>query len=791
MNGPTAIPKPSSTPSHPFAAGRHRWGRRVLRGAVGTFGLCLVGLGGEALIRARLDPDELRAPTRIYAQPLVLYEGQTLDTDAVEGYLERVGYRAVSRRPRNPGEFRLTSRRLELEQRAFRHMGRVLTEGHATVELTRGGRVSDIEIEHEGSARYLVLEPPMLRTVTGREGEDRVPVPLEQIPDVLPQAVLAVEDRRFYHHHGIDVIRVVGAGLANVRAGRLSQGGSTITQQLIKNRFLTPRRSFVRKIRELTMAVVLELRHSKEEILEAYLNEVYLAQDGRLAVHGVGRASQYFFGKDVRELDVHEAALLAGMIRGPSLYNPRRNPERARERRDLVLRMMRDAGVLDEDAFAHAVDRPLRLSDPTTRTPIGRYFTDYVLQTLEDNLGPVVRRGHAVFTSLDVRVQAFAERAARDGLRALEREHPDLTKRGAPLQVAIVAIDPRTGGILAMVGGRDYGRSQFNRAVLARRQPGSAFKPVVALAALQRGGEFTLASTIADEPLSVRTPAGLWQPANYDERFRGTVTLRDALERSLNVPMARVGLAVGPERIVETAKRLGIGGPLPAVPSLALGTSEVTPLELTRAFAVFAAEGVRMPSVTTLGVFTPDDRIVATPPDEGERVVDADVAYLITSALQGAVERGTGRGLRQFGFRGDVAAKSGTTNEFRDAWFVGYTPTIVIGVWVGFDDGTPVGLPGARAALPIFARLLLSAKGRDGDAGFAVPWDVEIVEIDPETGLRAGRGCRGQPEAFLRGTAPEESCSPYFLSWGRETDRRINAIAELLRRQFARRRGRN
>jgi penicillin-binding protein 1B len=356
------------------------------------------------------------------------------------------------------------------------------------------------------------------------------------------------------------------------------------------------------------------------------------------------------------------------------------------------------------------------------------------------------------------------------------------------LQAALVALDPRSGEILAMVGGRDYGRSQFNRAVDAHRQPGSAFKPVVALTALaeprgdQDGSvpEFTLASTLRDEPLTVETPAGPWQPVNYDGRYRGELTLRDALERSLNVPFARLGVAVGAERIVATARDLGITSPLRPYPSIALGAFEVTPLELTRAYGVFAAQGYRAEQHAALAVIDRSGEVLRSAESNGEQVYTPAEAYLVTSALQGAVQRGTGQGLRSLGVRSTVAAKSGTTNDFRDGWFIAYTPSLVVGVWVGFDDGQSLGAPGSRVALPIVGRFLAEALDEYGNEDFPIPSGVEIVDVDPETGLRGGPGCWGEPEVFLRGTAPERSCSPYWASSRRS--RSSSRVVDDLRR---------
>ncbi|MCK5713636.1 MAG: hypothetical protein KAI25_13015, partial [Hyphomicrobiaceae bacterium] len=411
---------------------------------------------------------------------------------------------------------------------------------------------------------------------------------------------------------------------------------------------------------------------------------------------------------------------------------------------------MLERGVITNGEYEEALDQPLDLRERPPSVRRGRYFLDYVAGQLPAN------PGLAVFTTLDMGLQRRAEEALEEGLARLERDYPQLVGDGTPVQAALVALNPRTGEILAMVGGRDYGQSQFNRAVNAQRQPGSAFKPIVALAALawpkgdrrHEDPAFNLASVLRDEPLSVETPAGVWQPVNYDGRFRGPITLRDALERSLNVPFARLGMAVGPEKIVETAHRLGIEGWLNAVPGLALGASEVTPLELTRAYGVLAAGGFRADLHTTLGMLDTEGNVLDQMELTGEQVYTPAETYLVTSALRGAVERGTGRALRAMGYRGAVAAKSGTSSNFRDGWFVGYTPTLAIGVWVGFDDGRSLGVPGSRVALPIFARFLAGVSRTYREEEFEYPNGLEVVEVNSETGQRAGPGCRGERELF-------------------------------------------
>lgn len=760
------------------------WARGRSRTTILAASLCtLASLGTafvaiEALTVARLEDPLLQAPTRVYARPSVLYLGMRPSRGLIEDRLRRLGYAQVRRRDVEPGEYRLNSREWVIGQRGFRHHDKRGPSGTVIIRLGYGGRIARLVDEKGQRLTYVTLEPELIGSFLGASGKDRIPVRLRDVPDYLVEAVLAIEDKRFFEHKGLDVRRIAAATLANMRAGQIVQGASTLSQQLARTLYLSPRRTFIRKLRETAMALVLEWRYSKEEILEAYLNEVYLGQEGGAAIHGVGRAARYYFGKDVTALDLSEAATLAALIRGPNLYSPFRSPDVARSRRDLVLKQMFERGVITEEVYqeAHGATFDLRTTQPPTRSV--QYFIDLVGERLQERHGREALEGGglAVFTTLDVQLQRAAEQAVREGLSQLEAQYPDLAGEDARLQAALVALDPRSGEILALVGGRDYSESQFNRAVRAYRQPGSAFKPIVALAAVSRraweddadGRPFTLASVLHDERLVVQTPQGLWEPVNYDERFRGPISLREALERSLNVPFARLGMAVGPTRIVETGQNLGIESPLRPVPSIALGSSEVTPLELTRAFGVLAAGGYRSSLRTTLVVLDRDAYVLERSEPAGEQVYDPAEAYLVTSALRGAVERGTGRGLRALGYRGDVAAKSGTTNDFRDAWFIGFTPALAVGVWVGFDDGRSIGLPGARVALPIFGRFLVAAIGPEGDAGlyggadFRPPSGLEMVEVDPETGLRAGPGCPGRYELFLEGTAPDESCSPLW-----------------------------
>lgn len=592
----------------------------------------------------------------------------------------------------------------------------------------------------------------LIGSVVGAPAEFRVPVALDEMPDQLIDAVLAIEDKRFRDHGGIDPRRIIGALVANLRAGGIAEGGSTITQQLAKNLFLSAHRSPLRKLREAALALVLESRYSKAQILEAYLNEIYLGQDQGLAIHGVGAAAHYYFGKAVSELSLAESATLAGMIHSPNRLAPTRHPADATARRDLVIALMQDQGRIDADEARRAANDRVHSRPHPSRRLDARYFRDALGAEVARDLPT---RGAAVYTTLDAALQQAAERAIASGLASLGQ---------SDAQAALVAIDPRTGEVLAMVGGRDYGVSQFNRAVDAHRQPGSAFKPIVALAALERAGggdaapAFTLASHVADVPLSVPTREGPWQPANYDGDYRGEVTLREALEQSRNVPFARIGMAIGPDRIVATASRLGITSTLLPVPALALGSGEVTLLELVRAYGVFANAGelaaTRMVLATRIGRGALRER----DPSRLVRVADPAAAYLVTSALQGAVDHGTGAALQPYRFPGDVAGKTGTSNDWRDAWFVAYTPTLVVGVWVGHDDGTSLRRTGAQAALPIVARFL-------GDADLEhelFPEPEGVVEEWIATGQGGWLARCHQREVFLLGTQPEgQGCIHY------------------------------
>ena len=740
---------------------RARW---LLALAPVALALLAWGLWLSRDLGVRLAERELAVPSRVYARPLVLVPGARVSERVAATHLRAAGYRPAAKAPPAIGEYWLGARRWQIGRRGFRYPDGFEAEGVASVELDRAGFVESIAGPDGKPLAALFLDPELLAVLHGSAGQDRRLVPLARIPQPVIDAVLAAEDQRFYEHHGVDWVRLGGALISNVRARRTVQGGSTLTQQLVKNLYVGSKRTLWRKGHEAFRAVLLELRHDKAEILEAYINQIYLGQNGALAIHGVERAAQHYFGKSAEALTLEEAALLASLIPAPNRYTPLRHPELALKRRNLVLRLMREQGRITPEAERAAAAKPVRLVRAEPPPSPGSFFVSWLRRDLDARLGEVVlsEAGLSIFSTLDAGFQRAAESAVSKGLAELERRQPRLSRGKTRPEAALVALDPQTGDVLALVGGRDAARSSFNRAVSARRQPGSLMKPIVAAAALSRDGNdhlLTLASVLADEPLEVEVPEGLWRPVNFDGRHRGAVTLRDALEQSLNVPFARLGLEVGLVRVAETARRFGIGGALRPVPSVSLGAFEVSPLEITAAYTVFASGGRRASPRHTLAVLEPGGRVRAGQDVRRERVLEEAEAHLVVSALRGVVERGTARSLRGLGVRAPVAGKTGTTDGERDAWFVGFTPDLVVGVWVGFDGDTKLGLTGAEAALPIFAAFAEGALARALPEPFALPKRVDVVEIDPHTGLRAGPGCRGQDEIFLRGTAPTKRCA--------------------------------
>ena len=719
---------------------------------------CLALVAYSAFELSRFERADARRTTSLYAAGQLLAPGVHVGRVGLAATLTRLGYTEIRGAGIVPGQFRPTREAWEIFLRNVNGAGpqrvRLDVEDDRIVRVTQGG-------EDIGSTE---LEPEVLTSVLDRSGEHHRAARLAEMPRVLIDAVLAVEDHRFFEHGGFDGHALIRAVWSNLRAGRITQGGSTLTQQLVKIRLLSSERTFIRKLAEVWLAAAIEWRYSKEQILEMYLNEVYLGQRGSTAIRGIGAATQAYLRKDPGQLSVSEAALLAGMVRAPNSYSPVVNPARARERRDVVLRRMRELGKISEADYQKARRDGIGVRARLASLQPAPYFLDHVRQELEQRFGPEVmaRRGIRTFTSLDLPLQRFAEAAVIRGLDDLETRVRGLRRRddGQRLQAALVAIDSQTGHIRALVGGRDYQTSQFNRAAQARRQAGSAFKPLVYLAALRpREGRvaFTAASLVDDTPITLTVDGRPWSPRNYEDRYEGRVRMRRALEQSLNAATVRIAEAAGLPVVIATARALGLRGDLAPVPALALGALELTPLELARAYAPLANGGVRPPGLFGIRGIRDDGADVEPRTQDGAtQVLSPAEAYLMTSLLEGVVASGTARAARALGVPGAVAGKTGTTNDGRDAWFIGYAPRLLAVVWVGFDSGEPHRLSGAQAALPIWADFMKQALEAYPQPEFTVPPGIVFADIDATNGKRATPLCPVVVrEVFLKGTEPE------------------------------------
>lgn len=613
----------------------------------------------------------------------------------------------------------------------------------------------------------------------------RINVALAQVPARVQNAFIATEDRRFRRHHGVDWWGAGRAVVRNVAARRVREGFSTITMQLARNSFLAHRgrgRSFGRKLLELRVARLLENALTKDEILERYLNAIYLGN----GVYGVEGASRDLFGKHVSQLTVAEGAMLAALPKGPSAYTPKTNHDRAVERRNLVLGLMRREGYLTDEQLATDRDEPLEIAgdDWYPPAPNDSYFLDVVRLQVDSILRTLDLRfvDVRIHTTMDLTAQRAAERAVRNRAAAIERESgwtsdPWMTETDGDgevrrqasnlLEGAMVAIDPRTGDVRALVGGRTFHRGAFNRALMARRQPGSAFKPFVYAAALAAG--LTPATMVDDEPVEVREGRQVWAPANYGDEYEGRVTLRKALMHSANAATVRVSRSVGERRIVEVAHRNGIRSPITAVPAVALGALEVTPVELVDAYAPFANGGYRVEPRFVRRIERSDGTPIWTSTVHRDSVMDPMDAYQLTSMLRSVVDHGTGQAVRSYGITGPVAGKTGTTNDGNDVWFVGYTPTLVAGFWFGYDTPHSLGrnASGGRLAAPAWAAFIRDGwRERGSEKSWAAPAGMVMVEIDAETGELAGEWCPiRQREWFKRGTEPTEPCREHAESW--------------------------
>ena len=733
----------------------------VLAGLVAVLGFVAVLYGAYLATFLELPKSDDHPPLRLYSGPFLLKPDLVLAHSHLLERLQRLGYRRATA-TQSPGDYQLTDEALTI----YLHPQ---PEGHVAATMVTlsldQGRVTDVLSPLDGTPLFHVyLEPELLSGVRGASRQVREWIPLAQIPPRIIETVLTIEDSRFYSHFGIDPVAVGRALWTNVTKGGVVQGGSTITQQLAKNLFYSPQRTMGRKLKEALAALVLEVKYTKQEILESYLNEIYLGQAGFVSIYGVREAAYRYFGKSLQQLTVEEIAMIAALIKGPNSYAPTKHPELAKQRRDVILRRLRETGLLTEEAWKFAVNEPLRVTPSEDVLTDAPYFVDAVLRQVEEAGVVPLPEGLRIDSTLDPMIQQAATESLEKGLAKLESTHSHLNSSTEPVQGAAVVLDPKTGSVLALVGGRDYRRSQFNRAVQARRQPGSLFKPFVYLAALEaaregEAGRLTAASLLADEPVTFESETGSWSPQNYDKQFHGHVTLRNALEQSLNVPAVRTTKIVGTKPIVQLLHRLGVTSAIgDDLSSVALGSSSVSLMEITAAYGAVANGGIAVKPTAVRSTRDRQGDIVWNGVPDRLQATSPQGAYVLTSLLEGVIERGTASKARVMGFHGAVAGKTGTTDGYRDAWFVGYTSDVVIGVWIGYDDERPLRLTGSQAALPIWMNLARRVIPPNVPA-FVMPPGVVTRDIDPKTGQLATFQCPEHvSEVFIEGTEPSIYC---------------------------------
>ncbi len=709
----------------------------------------------DKTIRAEFEGKRWALPARVYARALELYPGASLSADALEEELGVLHYWSVERLLR-PGSFRRDGQSIDVYTRSFDFWDgeepsrkiRIRFDGETVVGVTALESGEDLGI--------IRMEPAEIAMIHPAHHEDRILVKHEEIPPVLIDALLAVEDRQFYDHFGIHPKGILRAAWANFRAGRTVQGGSTLTQQLVKNFFLTNAQTYERKFKEILMAILVDWNYDKEAILEAYANEVYLGQDGSRAIHGMGLASRYYFGRPLAELNLHHAAMLVGLVRGPSIYDPRRKPEAAKARRALVLDLMVGQNLISRADAETAKQLPLDvIEEPPSGLTAYPAFVDLVQRQLKSGYRQedLVSEGLKIFTTLDLQVQSAAEQAIVDKLPELEKSKG--LSEGS-LQSAAIVADPQTGEIQAIVGGRDVQLAGFNRALDAQRQPGSLLKGPIYLSALEYPSRYTLSTLLDDtQPVEYTTQDGQrWAPGNYDKQFHGYVMLRDALARSLNIPTVRVGLDLDVLTVIDTLKRLGLNRDLKPYPSLLLGAIDITVLEVAQMYGAFASGGYNIPLRAIREVTTAEGEPLSRYPLEAVKVIEPAPAFLITQGLQRVVAAGTAASAyrtldRDLG----LAGKTGTTDDYRDSWFAGFSGNRLAVVWVGRDDNKPMKLSGSSGALPVWVDLMNRIPLTPVD--LSPPSSIEWVSVDPYSGMLADVGCPdAQTLPFIAGSAP-------------------------------------
>lgn len=743
---------------------KHR--KQLLASAALVLGLAVLALLAWVLyldrqITQQFEGRRWTLPAQVYAEPTDLYVGQTFSAEALERELKRLGYQRVSK-PEKPGSYSRAGARIELITRRFRFWDAlqepqelILVMRGQTIESMRNGRGEDVPIFR--------LDPLLIGSIFPIHGEDRVVVTPAEVSPLLPAALKVVEDRDFDAHWGVDLGAVMRAAWVNLRAGQIEQGGSTLTQQLVKSYFLDNRRTFGRKIEEAFMAVLLEAHFSKQDLMNAYINEIYLGQDGNRAIHGFGLASQFYFGKPLAELQLHEAALLVALVRGPSYYDPRRRPERAKARRDLVLKLMEQHGVVDARAAQQARRKSLGIVSAGAHAG-GYYpaFLDLVRRTLRRDYREedLTEAGLRIFTTLNPLVQSRAEQALTQELARLDKVRKRQGDR--KLEGVVVVTAPQNGEVIALIGGRQASFDGFNRALDAKRSIGSLVKPVIYLAAIE-SGRYHAASIIEDGPVAVKLANGkVWAPRNISEEFYGPVPLVRALAQSMNLATVRLGLEVGLPRVTREFVALGLPQEPPQLPSVLLGALDVSPLEVAQVYNAFANGGFSTPLRAVRSVLDAQGQPLKSFALEVTPVADPAAVYQVNRMLVHVMDHGSGLGARaHLPPSVTVAGKSGTSSDYRDSWFAGFSGAHLAVVWIGYDDNAPTGLTGSSGSLAVWSRLMASL----GTSSWSAPLPEGLKEalIEYPTGLQAKPGCG---EDVIAIALPQDAEPPFAPSCG-------------------------
>ena len=711
----------------------------------------------DAVVQEKFSGKRWTVPAKVYARPLELFAGQKLNKQDFLTELNALGYRNETSAS-SAGAVSVNGNTVELHTRGFQFY-----EGAEPAQAVRvrfsGGSVASLTKANGSPLAVARLEPLLVGGLYPAHQEDRILIRLDQVPELLPQALIAVEDRDFYQHHGVSLKSIARALWVNTSSGSLRQGGSTLTQQLVKNFFLTNERTLTRKVTEALMSVLIELHYSKEEILEAYLNEVFLGQDGQRAVHGFGLASQYFFSRPLAELKLQQIALLVAMVKGPSYYNPRRQPERALERRNLVINLLAEQGIVDEQQAEQAKKTPLGI---TKRGSLANTtypgFLDLVKRQLREDYRDqdLTEEGLSIFTSFDPILQRKAE-------ESLTQTYKQLAGRKGidEVESAVVVSNPETGEVLALLGSRQPRYAGFNRALDAVRPIGSLIKPAVYLTALEQPSQYTLTHYLQDETLSVKSRNGqVWTPQNYDRKEHGTVFLYQGLAQSYNLSTAKLGLEMGVPRVLNTVRRLGVERDWPAYPSMLLGAGSLSPIEVADMYQTIANGGFNTPLRAIRSVLNAEGEPLGRYPYSIEQRFDAGAIYLTQEAMRRVMTEGTGRSVYNRVLDSTVlAGKTGTSNDLRDSWFAGFGQDLLAVVWMGRDDNGQTPLTGASGALQVWANFMQQAAPRS--LNMSPPDNIVTVWVDAYSGLGSAKDCPGAVQMpYIRGSEPlpGESC---------------------------------